>query len=348
MHKPVLICYFSLLISILSLPVDSYSQNVGVGTNTPHAKAILEIKSTDKGVLFPRLTTAQRNVIVSPPDGLHIFNTDERCLNYYDSTNQIWNCYCNGCQTIVITIASNMCTVDFNAMYASISPSKKYLINILAGVVISGCDPGDTALSFNNIPYNEDITINNYGTIAGGGGKGGNGAINRGCMFLDVVAAPGQNGGFAISTRDGIPVTINNYGVVAGGGGGGGGSSGVNTTSSWGGGGGGGAGIVTGSGGTAGGLFVSSGAPISACVGLISYLGQNGVAGLTTTGGSGGAGAGGGFSGGNGGGRGQAGQNGAGLIATIASGGAAGKAIGGGTDNSILNISGGQTYGHVD
>jgi len=318
MHKPVLICYFSLLISILSLPVDSYSQNVGVGTNAPHAKAILEIKSTDKGVLFPRLTTAQRNVIVSPPDGLHIFNTDERCLNYYDSTNQIWNCYCNGCQTIVITIASNMCTVDFNAMYASISPSKKYLINILAGVVISGCDPGDTALSFNNIPYNADITINNYGTIAGGGGKGGNGAINRGCMFLDVVAAPGQNGGFAISTRDGIPVT----------------------TSSWGGGGGGGAGIVTGSGGTAGGLFVSSGAPISACVGLISYLGQNGVAGLTTTGGSGGAGAGGGFSGGNGGGRGQAGQNGAGLIA--------GKAIGGGTDNSILNISGGQTYGHVD
>ena len=86
MHKPVLICYFSLLISILSLPVDSYSQNVGVGTNAPHAKAILEIKSTDKGVLFPRLTTAQRNVIVSPPDGLHIFNTDERCLNYYDST----------------------------------------------------------------------------------------------------------------------------------------------------------------------------------------------------------------------------------------------------------------------
>lgn len=118
----------------------------------------------------------------------------------------------------------------------------------MAGVVISGCDPGDTALSFNNIPYNADITINNYGTIAGGGGKGGNGAINRGCMFLDVVAAPGQNGGFAISTRDGIPVTINNYGVVAGGGGGGGGSSGVNTTSSWGGGGGGGAGIVTGSG----------------------------------------------------------------------------------------------------
>lgn len=348
MKKIFSFSWFLFLTSILSLPADSYSQNVGVGTNAPHAKAILEIKSTDKGVLFPRLTTAQRNVIVNPPDGLHIFNTDERCLNYYDSTNQIWNCYCNGCQTIVITIASNLCTVDFNAMYASISPSKKYLINILAGVVISGCDPGDTALSFDNMPFNADITINNHGTIAGGGGKGGNGAINRGCMFLDVVATSGQNGGFAISTRDGIPVTINNYGIVAGGGGGGGGSSGVNTTSSWGGGGGGGAGIVTSSGGVAGGLFVTSGAPISACVGLISYLGQNGVAGLTTTGGSGGAGAGGGFSGGNGGGRGQAGQNGAGLIATGSVGGAAGKAIGGGTDNSILNISGGQTYGHVD
>ena len=63
-----------------------YAQSVGIGTTTPDPKAILEIKATDKGILFPRLTTGQRNGIQNPPDGLHIFNTDERCLNYYDLT----------------------------------------------------------------------------------------------------------------------------------------------------------------------------------------------------------------------------------------------------------------------
>src|SRR5689334_20275196 len=75
----------------------SFSQNVGIGTTTPNAKAALDIKSTDKGILFPRLTTAQRNAIADPPDGLHIYNKDERCLNYYDSSNKIWNCYCADC-----------------------------------------------------------------------------------------------------------------------------------------------------------------------------------------------------------------------------------------------------------
>ena len=346
MKKIIIILYFS----ILGLAKDSFAQNVGIGTTTPNAKAALEIKATDKGVLFPRLTSVQRNAITNPPNGLHIFNTDEHCLNYYDSVYQFWNCYCDSCQTVVITITGNMCKVNFYDLYAKGSPAKKYLVNILAGVTISGCSPGDTALSFNAMPFNAVITINNYGTIEGGGGVGGNGTVYPGCMPFPRSATPGQNGGYAISTKTGILINVNNYGIVAGGGGGGGGSGGVSSDQSlgYGGGGGGGAGIVVGPGGLGGGFFTSSPPPFPACQGAVSYQGQNGTIGQATSGGPGGAGAGGGFSGGNGGGRGQAGQNGAGYLSGLAIGGLAGKAIGGGASNSIVNISSGQSFGVVD
>jgi len=325
-----------------------YAQSVGIGTTTPDPKAILEIKATDKGILFPRLTTGQRNGIQNPPDGLHIFNTDERCLNYYDLTNQVWNCYCFDCQSVIINITINACKVDFYNTYAKWAPSKKYLINIASGVSITGCNTGDTALSFSSMPFNATITINNNGTIAGAGGKGGNGAISRGCYPLEIyymAAIPGQNAGPAISTKAGVVINVNNYGIVAGGGGGGGGSSGTAANTGYGGGGGGGAGIVGGTIGNGGGFFTSS--PIIGCVGAINYQGQNGTAGQSTTAGSGGAGASGGYTGGNGGGRAQAGLDGTVYFGT-SPGGAAGKAVIGGSGNSITNITGGQSFGIVD
>ena len=53
------------------------SGQVGIGTSNPNAKAILEIASTTQGVLFPRMTIAQRNAITSPPIGLMLFVTDD-------------------------------------------------------------------------------------------------------------------------------------------------------------------------------------------------------------------------------------------------------------------------------
>ena len=38
---------------------------VGVGTTTPDAKSALDIRATDKGLLIPRLTAAQRTAIIN-------------------------------------------------------------------------------------------------------------------------------------------------------------------------------------------------------------------------------------------------------------------------------------------
>lgn len=59
------------------------SGSVGIGTTTPNSSAKLEIKSTNKGLLIPRMTQAQRNAIASPANGLLIYQTDNNPGFYY-------------------------------------------------------------------------------------------------------------------------------------------------------------------------------------------------------------------------------------------------------------------------
>ena len=76
-----------LCLSLFFLTSYSYAQ-VGIGTSTPNNKSILDITSSNKGVLLPRFTTSQRNAnlsgLTSVENGLLIFNTETGCYN-------IWN-----------------------------------------------------------------------------------------------------------------------------------------------------------------------------------------------------------------------------------------------------------------
>lgn len=62
---------------------------VGIGTTSVASSAALEIKSTNKAFLPPRLTTAQRNAISVPAAGSIIFNTDTSRIEYY--TGGYWS-----------------------------------------------------------------------------------------------------------------------------------------------------------------------------------------------------------------------------------------------------------------
>jgi len=65
-----------LTLSITLLSIVVFSQNVGIGTNTPNASAKLDISSTNSGLLPPRMTFAQRAAIVNPAQGLIVYCTD--------------------------------------------------------------------------------------------------------------------------------------------------------------------------------------------------------------------------------------------------------------------------------
>ncbi len=63
----------------------SFSQNVGIGTSTPHASAALEITDTNKGLLIPRISFANRPI--APATGLMIYQMDADSGFYYFNGN---------------------------------------------------------------------------------------------------------------------------------------------------------------------------------------------------------------------------------------------------------------------
>ena len=71
--------------ALLALSVSSFAQ-VGIGTPTPNAKAALDITSTTKGLLPPRMDSTARNAITSSPAGLIIYNTSINAFQCYNGT----------------------------------------------------------------------------------------------------------------------------------------------------------------------------------------------------------------------------------------------------------------------
>jgi len=68
-----------------SMTIDS-SGNVGIGTSSPNASAILDAQSTTKGVRFPNMTTTQKNAVSSPAAGLVVFDTTLSKLCVYSGS----------------------------------------------------------------------------------------------------------------------------------------------------------------------------------------------------------------------------------------------------------------------
>jgi hypothetical protein len=89
-----LICF----VLIMLFKVGNAQNNVGIGTLTPTASAILELSATDKGFLAPRLTTAQRLAIPAPANGLMVYDLNLECYYFYNAVTLIWQSTCTGLQ----------------------------------------------------------------------------------------------------------------------------------------------------------------------------------------------------------------------------------------------------------
>ena len=77
-----------ILSSILFLAFNTLQSQVGIGTETPEASSVLDINSTSKGLLVPRMTQIQKNAIPNPATGLLLYQTDGTVGFYsYDGSN---------------------------------------------------------------------------------------------------------------------------------------------------------------------------------------------------------------------------------------------------------------------
>ena len=168
--------------------------------------------------------------------------------------------------TNTVTVSQTISSSTNNYNIASSRPgtysagNTAFTLTVNPGVTIGTNSTSSSSLTMGT-PWSsgDTVTINNYGTLKGGGGGGGTGA-NSGFNSSNAANAGGSVNGAALTLT--YPVTVGNYGSIYGGGGGGGGGGAQTESSTVGklgsalavsaGGGGGGAGVNAGGGGSGG------------------------------------------------------------------------------------------------
>jgi hypothetical protein len=118
-------------INLLSL--SSIFAQIGIGTSTPAASAALEVtsKTNNKGILIPRITATQKDVISNPAEGLMIYQTSAPAGFYY-YTGTAWKL-----MAIQTDLASKVDKVDGKDLSTNdyTSAEKIKLANLLGAVV---------------------------------------------------------------------------------------------------------------------------------------------------------------------------------------------------------------------
>jgi uncharacterized protein (TIGR02145 family) len=84
--KMTKVIYLAAIMVVLASNIFAQSVGINATGDAPNNSAMLDVSSTSKGFLPPRMTTAQRNAISDPAEGLVIYNTDEKSLNLYVGT----------------------------------------------------------------------------------------------------------------------------------------------------------------------------------------------------------------------------------------------------------------------
>ena len=111
--------------SMVIMSAQMNGQNVGIGANTftPDSSALLELQSTNSGLLIPRMTTAQRDSISNPAQSLLIFNTTTKCYEgYLDGAWKQLACSftCGNTLTVTHDDAGSVAPVNKTVTYGTI------------------------------------------------------------------------------------------------------------------------------------------------------------------------------------------------------------------------------------
>jgi hypothetical protein len=149
--------YIFLALLILSFGI-SFAQ-VGIGTLTPHPSSVLDITSTEKGILLPRITTSQRSGITGTP-GLLVYNSEDKVFNTHDTS---WNDMSTGYKSISSSaVATTASIADALTDGMSISPRAGiYLVSFSSQFKNVAATPATALATFsvyvNGVPVPDSV-----------------------------------------------------------------------------------------------------------------------------------------------------------------------------------------------
>ena len=131
--------------------------SLGIGsTNQPQSTSVLELTSTTKGLLIPRMTIAQRDAITSPSLGLTIYNTSTNTHDYHNGT--IWRNIASYTRRDNSGITHN----DVNGIVLeNATPATVGLSQLPPDIVATGLGWGTTLASSQRIGYRLKVDATN-------------------------------------------------------------------------------------------------------------------------------------------------------------------------------------------
>ena len=157
----------SLLAVTIFSSINLWAQ-VGVNTDKPHPSTSLHVTSKDinlnpKGTLLNPMTAQQRNAISAPANGLLIYNTDEKCYNYYNESKTKWSSLCsNGNESAIYTVD---CTklVKSSHLTSGLTAGQTLSAGDYIDITINVTEPGALNLTSNidngyYFTYNSTVT----------------------------------------------------------------------------------------------------------------------------------------------------------------------------------------------
>lgn len=221
-----------LLLALLLFTSTIFAQNVGIGTNKPDESAILDLKSTSKGFLLPRLSEKQKNLIPQPAEGLMIYQTDSnKGLYLYqvgkwrkiDISNVNTTITTNSSANIVTYTPNYLVTADGNG---NLSSSGLYLDPTFGNIGLGTTDVSTTKLSLSgniggattvtgilsNGMVQQDVTSNLYNFVSLPRTKASNFVLNALSHFYVQQGPIGT--GSSINLQFGFRVNSNLTGAV--------------------------------------------------------------------------------------------------------------------------------------
>ncbi len=187
----------SLLLLFICFSTYTTIAQVGIGTVTPNSSSMLDITSTNQGILTPRMTTVQRLAIASPANSLLVYDTTLQAYYYYNTPLASWVKLANDATT-----RNNYKLVKSAADLApelAAGGGSSYLLNTNTFYEINGTITLTAPINLNNayiagMDTNEDVLVRTTGNVFAGsfGGSIRNITITGGGTAFNISGANTQ------------------------------------------------------------------------------------------------------------------------------------------------------------